>query len=75
MGLNKIGKNTRKAKSNILSEILGVRKTSGSQCMETPENAGVAESFYRHEQIKKTLQEIEVRRRQTATFVRRFQNR
>ncbi|MDH5460019.1 MAG: hypothetical protein OEW71_03165 [Candidatus Bathyarchaeota archaeon] len=74
MNWNKIGKNVKETTNDLSSKIFGIMKPSKSPYLKIPRKAGIVKSPYSHEQAKKILREIELKKSRAIALVRRFQN-
>jgi len=75
MGWHKLAKNVGKTTDTVLSEASGTEKPSKSLYIRVPRKAGLFKKSHSHEQMKKTMLEIEFKKTRAMMFARRFQNR
>ena len=75
MGLNKNGKNVRKAPEETSNRIFGIMNPRKPPYSRSHGETEPGNSVYLYEQAEKILREIEVKKGWAVEFVRRFQNR
>ena len=74
MNWNEVGKNVRKTSNSLSSKIFGIINTPKSRHLEISgkeKSVGNTSQYYR---TKKILLEVELKKSQAISFVRRFQN-